>query len=184
MIDTLLKLDGDILLWIQDNLRAGWLDPIMKFITYLANGGALWIGICVLLLILKKTRTTGLVCSCSLAATFLINNIILKNIIARTRPYEVVEGLNRIIGAQSDYSFPSGHSGASFAVAVVMFMEMPKKYGVPALIAAMLIALSRLYVGVHYPSDVIAGIFTGTLYAVITVTIYRKCFKGKKHSEQ
>lgn len=184
MIDTLLKLDGDILLWIQDNLRAGWLDPIMKFITYLANGGALWIGICVLLLILKKTRTTGLVCSCSLAATFLINNIILKNIIARTRPYEVVEGLNRIIGAQSDYSFPSGHSGASFAVAVVMFMEMPKKYGVPALIAATLIALSRLYVGVHYPSDVITGILTGTLYAVITVTIYRKCFKGKKHSEQ
>ena len=50
MLDTLLKLDGDILLWIQDNLRAGWLDPIMKFITYLANGGALWIGICVLLL--------------------------------------------------------------------------------------------------------------------------------------
>jgi len=102
MLDTLLKLDGDILLWIQDNLRAGWLDPIMKFITYLANGGALWIGICVLLLILKKTRTTGIVCSCSLAVTFLINNIILKNIIARTRPYEVVEGLNRIIGAQSD----------------------------------------------------------------------------------
>ena len=151
MLDTLLKLDGDILLWIQDNLRA------MKFITYLANGGALWIGICVLLLILKKTRTTGIVCSCSLAVTFLINNIILKNIIARTRPYEVVEGLNRIIGAQSDYSFPSGHSGASFAVAVVMFMEMPKKYGVPALIVATLIAFSRLYVGVHYPFDVIAG---------------------------
>ena len=134
MLDTLLKLDGDILLWIQDNLRAGWLDPIMKFITYLANGGALWIGICVLLLILKKTRTTGIVCSCSLAVTFLINNIILKNIIARTRPYEVVEGLNRIIGAQSDFSFPSGHSGASFAVAVVMFMEMPKKYGVEKVI--------------------------------------------------
>ena len=175
MLDTLLKLDGDILLWIQDNLRAGWLDPIMKFITYLANGGALWIGICVLLLIL---------CSCSLAVTFLINNIILKNIIARTRPYEVVEGLNRIIGAQSDYSFPSGHSGASFAVAVVMFMEMPKKYGVPALIVATLIAFSRLYVGVHYPFDVIAGVLTGTIYAVITVAIYRKFFKDKKHSEK
>ena len=184
MLDTLLKLDGDILLWIQDNLRAGWLDPIMKFITYLANGGALWIGICVLLLILKKTRTTGIVCSCSLAVTFLINNIILKNIIARTRPYEVVEGLNRIIGAQSDYSFPSGHSGASFAVAVVMFIEMPKKYGVPALIVATLVALSGLYVGVHYPLDVIAGVLAGTVYAVITVAIYRKFFNDKKHSEK
>ena len=136
MIDTLLKIDGDILLWIQDNLRAGWLDPIMKFITYLANGGALWIGICVLL------------------------------------------------GAQSDFSFPSGHSGASFAVAVVMFMEMPKKYGVPALIVATLIAFSRLYVGVHYPFDVIAGVLTGTIYAVITVAIYRKIFKDKKHPEK
>ena len=124
------------------------------------------------------------VCSCSLAVTFLINNIILKNIIARTRPYEVVEGLNRIIGAQSDFSFPSGHSGASFAVAVVMFMEMPKKYGVPALIVATLIAFSRLYVGVHYPFDVIAGVLTGTIYAVITVAIYRKFFKDKKHSEK
>ena len=125
-----------------------------------------------------------IVCSCSLAVTFLINNIILKNIIARTRPYEVVEGLNRIIGAQSDFSFPSGHSGASFAVAVVMFMEMPKKYGVPALIVATLIAFSRLYVGVHYPFDVIAGVLTGTIYAVITVAIYRKFFKDKKHSEK
>ena len=116
--------------------------------------------------------------------TFLINNIILKNIIARTRPYEVVEGLNRIIGAQSDFSFPSGHSGASFAVAVVMFMEMPKKYGVPALIVATLIAFSRLYVGVHYPFDVIAGVLTGTIYDVIKVAIYRKFFKDKKHSEK
>ena len=93
----------------------------------------------------------------------------------------MVEGL---IGAQSDFSFPSGHSGASFAVAVVMFMEMPKKYGVPALIVATLIAFSRLYVGVHYPFDVIAGVLTGTIYAVITVAIYRKFFKDKKHSEK
>ena len=65
-----------------------------------------------------------------------------------------------------------------------MFMEMPKKYGVPALIVAVLIAFSRLYVGVHYPFDVIAGVLTGTIYAIITVTIYRKFFKGKKHSEK
>ena len=180
MLDTLLKLDGDILLWIQDNLRAGWLDPIMKFITYLANGGALWIGICVLLLILKKTRTTGIVCSCSLAVTFLINNIILKNIIARTRPCEVVEELNRIIGAQSDFSFSPGHSGASFAVAVVMFMEMPKKYGVPALIVATLIAFSRLYVGVHYPFDVIAGVLTNDICCYNSGNI-QKILQGQRN---
>ena len=179
MIDTLIKLDGDILLWIQDNLRADWLDPIIKAITYLGNGGIFWILVCILLMLIKKTRATGAVCSCSLAVTFLINNLILKNVIARVRPYEAIESLTRIIGAQSDFSFPSGHSGASFAVAVVIFMEMPKKYGIPAVILAFLIALSRLYVGVHYPSDVIAGIATGTVYAVICVMVYRKFFKDR-----
>ncbi len=180
MIDTLIKLDGDILLWIQDNLRADWLDPIIKAITYLGNGGIFWILVCILLMLIKKTRATGAVCSCSLAVTFLINNLILKNVIARVRPYEAIESLTRIIGAQSDFSFPSGHSGASFAVAVVIFMEMPKKYGIPAVILAFLIALSRLYVGVHYPSDVIAGIATGTVYAVICVMVYRKFFKDRR----
>ena len=66
----------------------------------------------------------------------------------------------------------------------IIGVEMPKKYGVPALIVATLIAFSRLYVGVHYPFDVIAGVLTGTIYAVITVAIYRKFFKGKKHSEK
>lgn len=180
MIDTLIKLDGDILLWIQDNLRADCLDPIIKAITYLGNGGIFWILVCILLMLIKKTRATGAVCSCSLAVTFLINNLILKNVIARVRPYEAIESLTRIIGAQSDFSFPSGHSGASFAVAVVIFMEMPKKYGIPAVILAFLIALSRLYVGVHYPSDVIAGIATGTVYAVICVMVYRKFFKDRR----
>lgn len=180
MVDTLIKLDGDILLWIQDNLRADWLDPIIKAITYLGNGGIFWILVCILLMLIKKTRATGAVCSCSLAVTFLINNLILKNVIARVRPYEAIESLTRIIGAQSDFSFPSGHSGASFAVAVVIFMEMPKKYGIPAVILAFLIALSRLYVGVHYPSDVIAGIATGTVYAVICVMVYRKFFKDRR----
>mgnify|MGYP000782069396 CR=1 FL=1 len=75
----------------------------------------------------------------------------------------------------TDYSMDgSGISG----------VEMPKKYGVPALIVATLISFSRLYVGVHYPFDVIAGVLTGTIYAVITVAIYRKFFKDKKHSEK
>lgn len=182
-MDALIKLDGDILLWIQDNLRTGWLDPIMKFITSLGNAGILWIALCILMIIFKKTRQTGIVSACSLAAAFTINNLIIKNVVARTRPYEAIEALNRIVSAQSDYSFPSGHTTASFAVAVVMFMELPKKYGVPALIMAFLIAFSRLYVGVHYPSDVIVGMITATIYAIIAVTIYRKCFNKDKAAD-
>lgn len=174
MLDKLLEIDGEILLWIQDHVRADFLDPVVKAITYLGNGGILMIALCIALLIIPKTRKLGIVCSCSLAATFLINNLILKNIIARTRPYEVVDGLSRIIGKQSDYSFPSGHSGASFAVAVPIFKECPYKIGIPFLILAFLIALSRLYVGVHYPTDVIAGILLGTLFGILACYVYHK----------
>ena len=179
MVDKFLEVDGNILLWIQDNLRCDFLTPIVKGITYLGNVGIIWILACIVLLIIPKTRKLGIVCSCSLAAAYIVDNIILKNLIARTRPYEVIEGLNRIIEAQSDYSFPSGHSGSSFAVAVVMFKEMPEKFGVPALVLAILIALSRLYVGVHYPSDVLCGIIFGTVFALISCYVYHRIVKDK-----
>ena len=92
----------------------------------------------------------------------------------RTRPYEAVDGLQRIIEAQRDLSFPSGHTGSSFAAAVVIFLTCPRKIGVPALILAFLIMFSRLYVGVHYPTDVLAGMITGTLIAVLVCRVYQK----------
>lgn len=173
-MDKLIEIDGKILLWIQEHLRAEWLNPIVKGITYLGEMGGMWALLCLALLIIPKTRRLGIVCSCSLALTFLIDNVLLKNLIARTRPYEVVEHLQRIVGKQSDFSFPSGHSGASFAVATVLLKETPKRYGVPAIILAALISLSRLYVGVHYPTDVAVGILMGTLFGLLCCSIYHK----------
>lgn len=178
-MEKLLELDGNILLWVQEHLRFEGVTYFMKFITYLGNAGALWIGVTLLFLIIPKTRRLGIVCACSLLCTFLIDNVILKNVVARTRPYEVVENLHRLIGAQTDYSFPSGHAGASFAVAVVIFKEAPKKLGIPALILAILIAISRIYVGVHYPSDVIVGTAVGTIMAVIACMVYHRIVKSK-----
>lgn len=176
-MDFLLDMDGKVLLWIQEHIRVEFLSPLVKGITYLGEMGGIWVLLCVILLIVPKTRKLGIVCSCSLALTFLIDNVMLKNLVARTRPYEVVENLRRLVGAQHDYSFPSGHSGASFAVAVVIFKETPKRFGIPALILASLIALSRLYVGVHYPTDVIVGILMGTIFAVISCKVYHKIKK-------
>ena len=107
--------------------------------------------------------------------------LFLKNVVARTRPYEVVEGLTRLIEKQSDYSFPSGHTAASFAAAVILFLQLPKKYGIPALILAVLISFSRLYLGVHYATDVLAGAVSGTLIALAVHWIFEK--KKEKHSE-
>ena len=177
MPDWLYELDVNILLFIQEHLRFDFLTPILKFLTMLGDHGMLWIGIALLLILIKRTRPIGATAGASLAINALLVNVFLKNIVARTRPYEVIHGLTSLVGEQSDFSFPSGHTSSAFSVAVVMFMLMPKKYGVPALIVATLIAYSRLYVGVHYPSDIIGGLIIGILVAVICVAIYKKIEK-------
>ena len=177
MPDWLYELDVNILLFIQEHLRFDFLTPVLKFLTMLGDHGMLWIGVALLLVFIKRTRPIGATAGASLAINALLVNVFLKNIVARTRPYEVIDGLTSLVGEQSDFSFPSGHTSSAFSVAVVMFMLMPKKYGVPALIVATLIAYSRLYVGVHYPSDVIGGLIIGILAAVICVAIYKKIEK-------
>lgn len=97
----------------------------------------------------------------ALVVSLLINNVLLKNLVGRVRPYDLLEGLTPLIGRQWDPSFPSGHTGSSFAAAWVLYRELPKRFGVPALILAGLIGLSRLYVGVHYPTDVLFGVISG-----------------------
>lgn len=174
MLQSLLELDGQILLWIQENLRNDILTPIMKGITILGNSGILWVIIAALLLFFKKTRNIGIMCVMGILGSLLVNNLVLKNLVGRTRPYDMVEGLTRLIEAQTDPSFPSGHTGVSFAVAVILFKETPVKYGIPALIIAALIAFSRLYLGVHFLSDVLAGMINGIWIALLCCWFYHK----------
>ena len=179
MVELLGNLDGDILLWIQEFVRNPICTPFFKFITHLGDAGVLWIAICILLLISRKTRKVGILCIIAILATFIVNNLILKNLVARIRPYEVVNGLNILIARPKDLSFPSGHAAISFAVAATIYQCLPKNkktYGIALLVLSSLIALSRLYVGVHYPTDVITGILTGTLISIFVVKI------GKKYS--
>ncbi len=178
MLYTLSELDGNILLWIQDNIRNEFLTPIITFITNLGNKGFLWVLLCLILLIPKKRRSVGIIGIISLCLSLVVNNAILKNFVARTRPYELVNGLIALIPYPTDFSFPSGHTAASFAAAVVFYKELPRKYGIPALVVAVLIALSRLYLGVHYPSDVLAGAVSGTLLALLACKI-GSCLREK-----
>ncbi|MBE5965174.1 MAG: phosphatase PAP2 family protein [Lachnospiraceae bacterium] len=170
-MDFINKIDADILLWIQEYLRNGILTPIMKFITHLGDAGLMWIAIALLLLCFKKTRKVGAMCACALVMSLLINNVILKPLIARVRPYEVIDGLVLLVKKAHDFSFPSGHTASSFACAVVIFKQMPKKYGIPALVMAFIMGFTRLYIGIHYPTDVLAAIVTGTLCAIIGMKI-------------
>ena len=174
MLQNLATLEESILLGIQSNLRNEWLTPVFIFITRLGNGGFIWILGSILLLVPKKTRKIGVMALAALAGSVLIDNVILKNVVARTRPYEVIGGLTSLIGIQKDFSFPSGHTCASFACALVLYRILPKKYGVPAVILASLIAFSRLYVGVHYPTDVLGGMFVGIFSSCLVLWIGKK----------
>ena len=183
-MEALLKLDGQILLWIQENLRFPIFTEFFTRFTLLGDHGALWIALGILLFVPKKTRKAGILVFASLLGSLIVNNLFLKNIVARTRPYEEVEGLKLLIAPQWDYSFPSGHTGSSFAAAVAMLLTLPGKYSVPALVIAALIAWSRLYVGVHYPTDVLAGMITGILIPIVIYAVMQKIGKRRQQIQK
>ncbi len=161
------NLEATILLWIQQYLRCQWLTPIMKGLSLIGDLGAVWIVIIVVLFLNKHTRKISLIALMSLLMNLIVCNGLIKPMIGRVRPYERIEGLNILVKEPWDHSFPSGHTSAAFAAAWILYLRFGKKVGIPALILATLISFSRLYVGVHYPSDVLGGIFVGTLIAFV-----------------
>ena len=150
-MDAIMSFDSSILLWIQQSVRADFLTPVVKVITHLGDKGAFWILVTLALLIYprRKTRRLGEFCGVSMVVGLLVTNLIIKNWVARIRPYELIQGLECIVAKADDFSFPSGHTTNSLACAWVLFRKAPRKWGVPALVLAILIALSRQYVGIH-----------------------------------
>lgn len=151
-----------ILLWIQENLR-GVMDGFWVFITKLGDGGWLWIAIGVALLCFKKTRKIGITVLISLLINLCMTNLTLKDFFARPRPFNVNPELLTLIKHPSSFSFPSGHTSGSFSAALVLLYMMPKKVGIPATVLAAMIGFSRMYVGVHFPTDVLGGIVVGVI---------------------
>ena len=161
MLEAIVELDGNILLFIQEVIRNPILTPVFQFVTTLGNAGMIWILICILLLLRKSTRRIGWMGLLALLGSLLVNNILLKNIVERPRPYDIIEELQPLITRPKDFSFPSGHTGSSFAAAAVFYRNLPKQFGIWMILLAALIGLSRLYLGVHYPTDVLAGMLLG-----------------------
>lgn len=153
--------DAQLLLFIQEHIRNTVCDVFFREITHLGDAGIFWILLTIALLCFRRTRRAGVYSACALMASLIVNNLILKNLVGRVRPYELVEGLQCIVGPARDASFPSGHTGASFASAVAIYRQLPRKLAVFFIVLASLIAFSRLYVGIHYPTDVLGGLVTG-----------------------
>lgn len=152
----------------------------MCFITKLGDAGIIWIGLAVILLLLPKTRKTGLVMMAALCIDLIVCNGILKNLFARLRPCDVNTQIQLLIARPDDFSFPSGHTAASFTAVAALYFSGERKLWKPAFILACLIAFSRLYLYVHYPTDILGGIFVGLVAGYGGNVIIQQWIEWKK----
>lgn len=166
-----------ILHWFEE-MHNPVLDFLMYQITCLGNGGLIWLVIAAAMLFVlpKRYRKTGATVVAALLISLVICNGIMKNLYQRVRPFHAdttFENLYRVFDRIYDWSFPSGHTSASFAAAVAIRL-WNKKEGIGALVLAALISFSRLYLTVHYPTDVLASVVFGSAYGGAAYLLMKK----------
>ncbi len=160
--------DEALLFYIQEHLRNPVMDRSMVFVTSLGNAGFLWIFIAFLLLCQKRYQKCGIAMLCALSLSTFLSDELLKPLVGRIRPNIKFPELPLLIKTIKTPSFPSGHSTAAFASATVLY-SYHKSAGILAYVVAALIAYSRLYLFVHYPTDVLGGILLGSITAYLIV---------------
>jgi undecaprenyl-diphosphatase len=159
-------IDAAVGKWIV-SVRAAWLNAPVRWITHLADYGAVWLALLFALLLLRRYRAVGLRYALCLFFCVLAVNLALKHIFFRVRPCDAIAEITALIKHPKDSSFPSGHAAMSFAAAFGVRRGLGKKAGIAAYVLASLIAVSRLYVGVHYLTDVLCGALIGTACAAL-----------------
>jgi undecaprenyl-diphosphatase len=177
MLQAIESADTAVLLFVQDHVRCAFLDGIMQAASFLGNGGLLWLILAVVLLLFSRTRRDALDMVLCTAVPWLLTEGLVKNLVCRPRPYLALEGLVPIVAPLRSYSFPSGHACAAFAAATALALAFRGRGGGFAFLPAALIAVSRVYVGVHYPTDVLAGAAIGALLAWAVFRLSRRLVK-------
>ena len=156
------------------------LDTVMCGITRLGDAGIIWILLCIVLLVLPKTRKSGVILMAALLVDLVICNGILKPLVHRIRPFDVRTGIELLVKRPTDFSFPSGHTAASFASVMALYLAGEKKIWISSLGLAVLIAFSRLYLYVHYPTDVLGGVVAGLAAGALGYWLMKKVQELKK----
>ena len=169
-MNTLNSFEIGILHSLHDALQCTFLDTIMPIITRLANSGIFWIMLALLLLFFKKTRRAGITMGIALILGLVFGNLLLKPLIARVRPYDFDPSIILLIPKEKDFSFPSGHTLSSVISACVL-LHTSAVIGIIAVIMCAFILFSRMYLFVHYPSDVLGGISLGIIISEIVMMI-------------
>ncbi len=158
-------LELPLLYWIREHLTCPLLDGLMPFVSALSAHGEIWILLALVLLCVPKARRVGVTMGLTLLLGFLIGNLALKNLVARIRPYELATDVTLLVERLHDFAFPSGHTLASFGAATALTLYH-RRWGSAALTLAAVIGFSRLYLFVHYPTDVLAGALLGVALAI------------------
>ncbi len=189
-MDPITKIDFQILDFIQDNLKCIFLDKALPVITMLGDHGIFPIAVAIILLIFSKTRKIGFSMGISFICGGLVGNLFLKNVVARVRPYDVTNA-EILVEKLSDFSFPSGHTLIAFETAFVLLLLLKGKYrpiAIGTTVLAAIIAFSRLYLYVHYPSDVIVGMILGSAFGIFGAKlgeyVFSKFAKNKSNDVQ
>lgn len=168
----LTQLDFSILDFLQAHFRCGFLDAVMPLISALGDAGMIWIVLAVVLLAIPKTRRFGLAVALALIVDLILCNGILKPLVNRPRPSQIRDWIVPIVPVPSDASFPSGHTAAAFSAILALYRSRsPKWLRIPALCLGILTALSRVYLYVHFPSDVLAGGVFGAAFGIVGALI-------------
>lgn len=170
--------DYTILDWFQ-SIHNDILTSIFRWITILGEGGALWVAVALTLLVWKKTRVIGVTMLVALLFTLLVGNLTLKPLVARPRPCWRHPEIPLLIANPKDFSFPSGHAMSSFAAAVALFM-WNRMGGIFAILMAVVMAATRMYFYVHYPTDILAGMLIGIFLGIIAYWLVKRIAKKRK----
>lgn len=177
-MEFLQSLDSGLLFWIQEHLATPLLNPVMLFFSTIGNVGAVWLVLGAALLLTKKYRRAGIAVILALGLCFVVGNLGLKPLFARSRPCWLYPEVPLLLPSPGDFSFPSGHTMGSFAAAGAL-LAMKHRLAVPALALAAMVGFSRLYLFVHFPSDVLAGAMLGLLAGCCAAWMARQ-FQAKR----
>ncbi|HHZ06605.1 MAG TPA: phosphatase PAP2 family protein [Clostridiales bacterium] len=173
--------DLPTLVFIREYIQNPIFNILMPLFSFIGEYGMIWILIGGALICGKKSRPYGIMLLIAISVSYVLGEVMLKNIVCRVRPCNVFTDVSMIVKRPDSFSFPSGHSSSSFCASTILLLY-DKRIGIPALGLAGCIAFSRLYLFVHYPTDVLAGILLGISCALLTYVVYKKFFWKDKNS--
>lgn len=159
-------LDTAILFYFQNHIRCDVLNIVMIFFSSMGTNGYIWLAAAAAMLLTKKYRFAGVALLVCFTLAWFVNDGVVKHLVQRQRPYLTLQELEVLVPRRNDFSFTSGHTSTAFAAAYAITRANGRRWAWVYAISAM-IAVSRIYVGMHYPTDVLGGMLVGTLTAAV-----------------